>query len=95
MRWAAAASVTWSLPTNPELPQKARSHRISRRSQGRAGQKVWWSEFRSNDVYRQVDTPKDIDPQSVSASIHNGMLKIVATKTEKPVRTIPISSAAA
>jgi HSP20 family molecular chaperone IbpA len=58
-------------------------------------QKVYWSEFRGNDVYRQVDLPKDIDPQSVSASLHNGLLKIVATKAEKPARVVPITSAAA
>jgi HSP20 family protein len=46
--------------------------------------KVCWSEFLSNDVYRQVDLPKDIDPQSVTASLHNGILKIVAIKVEAP-----------
>ena len=50
---------------------------------------------RSNDVYRQVDLPKDIDPQSVSASLQNGLLKIVATKAEKPARVVPSTSAAA
>ncbi len=59
----------------------------------KGGGKVW-SEFRSNDVYRQLDLPQLIDPQSVSASLHNGLLKIVATKSAKP-RVVPISSAAA
>ncbi len=63
--------------------------------EGKKGQIVCWSEFRSNDVCRQVALPKDIDPQSVSAALHNGLLKIVATKAEEPVHVIPISSAAA
>jgi len=62
-------------------------------------QQVCWSEFRSNDVYRRVELAKDIDVQSVSASLKNGILKVVATKSEakpqeKPSRVIPISSAA-
>ena len=65
------------------------------RPERRATDKVCWSEFRSNDVYRQIELPKDIDPQSVSASLQNGLLKVVATKAEKPTRVIPITSAAA
>jgi HSP20 family molecular chaperone IbpA len=63
--------------------------------EAKKGQKVCWSEFRSNDVYRQIDLPEDIDPQSASASLHNGLLKIVATKAGKPARVVPITSAAA
>jgi len=63
--------------------------------EAKKGQKVCWSEFRSNDVYRQIDLPEDIDPQSASASLHNGLLKIVATKVGKPARVVPITSAAA
>lgn len=63
-----------------------------------AKQKLCWSEFRSNDVYRRVELAKDIDVQSVSASLTNGILKIVAakveTKSQKPVQVVPISSAA-
>ncbi len=61
-------------------------------------QKVWWSEFRSNDVYRRIELATDIDVQSVSASLKNGMLKVIAskaeTKAEKPARIVPIASAA-
>jgi HSP20 family molecular chaperone IbpA len=60
------------------------------------GGKLYWSEFHSNDVYRQVDLPGEIDPQSATASLHNGMLKITASKAMKaPPRPVPISSAAA
>jgi HSP20 family molecular chaperone IbpA len=61
----------------------------TKEEEGKKGKKVCWSEFRSNDVYRHVDLPDDIDPQSASASLNNGLLKIVASKTDKPVRAIP------
>ncbi len=61
----------------------------------KSGSKVCWSEFRSNDVYRQVDMSTDIDPQSVTARFTNGLLKITATKAAKAARVIPISSAIA
>ena len=63
--------------------------------EAKKGEKVCWSEFRSNDVYRRVDLPNDVDVQSASASLDNGMLKIVATKAAKPERVVPITSAAA
>jgi HSP20 family protein len=61
----------------------------------RKGQKVCWSEFRSNDVHRQVGLPSAIDAQSVSATLQNGMLKITAGKAMQALRAPPIASAAA
>jgi HSP20 family protein len=82
--------------TSHELIVHAKSKTETKKAeQARKGGKVCWSEFRSNDVYRQVELPKDIDPQSVSASLQNGLLKIVATKSAKSGRVVPISSAAA
>lgn len=82
--------------TPHQLVVRAKSKTESKKEEeAKKGQKVCWSEFRSNDVYRQVDLPKDIDPQSVSASLQNGLLKIVATKAEKPARVVPSTSAAA
>jgi HSP20 family molecular chaperone IbpA len=63
--------------------------------EAKKGGNVCWSEFRSNDVYRLVELPKDIDPQSASAALQNGVLKIVASKSMKTPRVVPISSAAA
>jgi HSP20 family protein len=81
--------------TARELIVHAKSKTESKKEQeARKGQKVCWSEFRSNDVYRHVELPQNIDAQSVSASLHNGVLKIVATKAAMP-RVVPISSAAA
>jgi len=56
---------------------------------------VCWSEFRGNDVYRSVALPGGIEPQSATASLHNGLLKITVNKVAKAPRAVPISSAAA
>ena len=90
---AADISVT---ATPHQLVVHAKSRIESQKEQeAKKGQRICWSEFRSNDVYRQVELPKDIDPQSVAASLHNGLLKIVATKADKPTRLVSITSAAA
>jgi HSP20 family protein len=82
--------------TPRQLVVHAKSKTESKKEEeAKKGQKVHWSEFRSNDVYRQVDLPKNIDPESVSASLQNGLLKIVAAKAEKPARVVSITSAAA
>jgi len=82
--------------TPHELIVHAKSKAESKKEEeAKKGQKVCWSEFRSNDVYRQVELPRNIDVQSVSASLNKGLLKIVATKAEKPTRVVPITSAAA
>ena len=39
-----------------------------------------WSEFNSNDMYRRFELTKNIDVQSLSASLENGILRIVATQ---------------
>jgi len=59
----------------------------------KAGQ-VRWSEFRSNDVYRRVETPAAIDVERVRASLKLGLLKITAPKVEAVVEKVPIAAAA-
>jgi len=55
---------------------------------------IRWSEFRSNDVYRRVELPKDIDVEKVSATLKNGLLKVVATKAQAQQRKVPVAAAA-
>ncbi len=68
--------------------------------EARKGESVCWSQFRSNDVYRRVELAREIDVQSVTASLTNGMLKVLAAKAEakakaeKPARLVPLSTAA-
>jgi len=82
--------------TPHELIVHAKSRTETKKEEeAKKGQKVCWSEFRSDDVYRKVGLSEGIDPHSVSASLRNGLLKIVATKIEEPARLIPISSATA
>lgn len=45
---------------------------------------VRWSEFHSNEVYRRIHLPTDIDVDKVEAEMSRGMLKIKAPKAEKP-----------
>ena len=68
--------------------------RSERTQQPREHGEVRWSEFRSNDVYRRIELPRDIDVQKVSASLNNGLLKIVAAKAPMTQRAIPVAAAA-
>jgi len=82
--------------TPGELIVHAKSKTESKKTEdAKKGHRICWSEFRSNDVYRQVGLPSRIDPQSVSATLHNGMLKISAPKAVTAPRAVPISSQAA
>ena len=56
--------------------------------------KVLWSEFRSNDVYRRIELSEPIDVAKVSATLSQGLLKIVAEKAVKKVVSIPVAAAA-
>jgi HSP20 family protein len=78
--------------TPRELIVHARLERKSapRREQG----EVRWSEFRSNDVYRRIELTQDIDVQKVSASLRNGLLRIVAPKSAMPQRKVAVAAAA-
>ncbi len=57
-------------------------------------EKICWSEFRSNDVYRRIELPADIKVEAVSAIMNNGLLKIVAPKAQHAITVVPVSSAA-
>jgi HSP20 family molecular chaperone IbpA len=57
-------------------------------------QKVLWSEFRSNDVFRRVELSEPIDLDKVSATLSQGLLKIVAEKAAKKILSAPVSAPA-
>jgi HSP20 family protein len=46
--------------------------------------KVLWSEFGSNDVYRRFELPNPIHADNVTANIENGILQIKAPEIAKP-----------
>jgi HSP20 family protein len=56
--------------------------------------KVAWSQFSSNDVYRRVEFDMEINVDKVTAKFKNGLLTIVAPKVAKPKQEIAVSSAA-
>ena len=51
--------------------------------------KVLWTEFGSNDVYRRFELPTPIDVDKTSATLDNGMLRIIAAKAPA-TQTTPV-----
>jgi HSP20 family protein len=49
-------------------------------------ERVCWSEFRGNDVYRRIALPADILVDKVSARYEHGLLKITAPKGKWPAK---------
>jgi HSP20 family molecular chaperone IbpA len=80
--------------TPRELIVHASAKTERREEKPKDGSKVLWSEFRSNDVYRRVELSEAIDVERVSASLTNGLLKVVADKAARKVANIPVAAAA-
>lgn len=83
--------------TPRELIVKASQKRDRKEDKAEEGAKVRWSEFRSNDVYRQIEFPDDVDVGKIKAEFSKGMLEIEAPKSkDKKVarKRIKVSSAA-
>lgn len=50
----------------------------------REGTKICWSEFRDNDVYRQIEYSSEVDVSKMKANFEHGMLRIeVPKRSEK------------
>lgn len=84
--------------TPHELMIKA-SHEAKQKKK-KQGEKeiVHWSEFRSNDVFRRIELPSDVDVDKISADYRRGLLEIEAPKAAKAKKLptqVKISSAAA
>lgn len=67
--------------TPRELIVKASRKREKKKDEDREGVKVRWSEFESNDVYRQIDFPANVDVAKIKADFEDGMLEIDAPKS--------------
>ncbi len=72
--------------TPRELIVRACSSNEAKSEPGGHDGTVRWSEFRSNDLYRRVALPEDIDVDQVTATFRNGLLSIVAAKAEAAAR---------
>ena len=68
--------------TPREIIVKA-SHKDEMTEKSEDDEKVRWSQFRSNEVYRQISLPSDIDVEKVEAEMKRGMLKIEAPKAKE------------
>jgi len=71
------------------------SHHGSERKGKRRGRVApSWSELRSDDLYRRIELPDDIDVAHARAALRHGMLRIILPKlaTLRPV--IPVARAA-
>ncbi|HXQ32320.1 MAG TPA: Hsp20/alpha crystallin family protein [Steroidobacteraceae bacterium] len=55
---------------------------------------VRWSEFRSNDVYRRIALPGQINVDTVTAILKNGVLAIVAPKVQQQTKPVAVKAAA-
>jgi HSP20 family protein len=62
-------------------------HAASTRQRNGNDEKVIWSEFGANDVYRRFDWPQAVRADSVTAEFDNGMLRITAPKAARAKRT--------
>jgi len=68
----------------------------SEQSGGGGKSKVRWSELRSRNALRRVGLPSTVDVEEISASLENGLLKIVAPKARaagEATKQVEISSA--
>jgi HSP20 family protein len=67
----------------------------SEQSAGDDESKVRWSELRSRSAFRRVGLPTTVDVEKISASLENGLLKIVAPKARaegKAAKQVQIST---
>lgn len=67
--------------TPRELIVKASRKKEQKKDKDEEGVKVRWSEFQSNEVYRQIDFPEDVDVAKIEAEFSDGMLEIEAPKS--------------
>jgi HSP20 family protein len=77
----APADVTVTATPREIIVKAAHEHRASG-----DGETLRWSEFRSNDVFRRVALPSDVDVEKTSASFKDGLLEIVAPKARTAVQ---------
>ena len=71
--------------TPRELIVRAKRETERKEEQGSKQDGVHWSEFRSAEVCRRVELPREVLVEKVSASLKNGILKVVAAKADRPI----------
>jgi HSP20 family molecular chaperone IbpA len=80
--------------TPQEIIVKA-AHEHAKKSDSDTGDKLRWSEFRSDSVLRRVELPSAVDVNKITASFKNGLLTITAPQVEKAkaaATSIPVTA---
>lgn len=83
--------------TPRELIVRAAHESRSRKADAEDDERICWSEFRQNVVYRRIDMPMTIDVAKVRAELKRGMLEIDAPKAahaHRKARSAGVASAA-
>ncbi len=65
-------------------PNEVIVHAATEKEKKTQKDKVLWTEFGSNDVYRRFDVPNAINVDQVTAKLDNGILRVNAPKIAKP-----------
>jgi HSP20 family protein len=81
---AADISVT---ATPREILVKAARKQERKESENKKGTKLQWTEFRSNDVLRRIELPRDVNVDKISADLRNGLLKITAPQAQDAAKS--------
>lgn len=79
-------------PRSLVVQARARSERKEDARKGEA--RVHWSELRSADVCRRIEFARDLDVHRISATLKNGVLRVVARKQEQPSKPVAVAAAA-
>lgn len=64
-------------------PTEVVVHAESQRRASGQEEKVLWSEFGSNDVYRRIELPEAVKADAITAELDNGLLRIKAPKAAR------------
>ena len=66
-------------------PTEVIVHAATKKEKSTQDVNVLWTEFGSNDVYRRFEVANPIDVDRVTARLENGILRINAPETAKPM----------
>jgi HSP20 family protein len=81
--------------TPRELIVKAQ-HKVERKEKGTPKKdQTRWSEFRSEELYRHVELPETVVVDKITATVHNGLLTVLAPKVpRRSTKAVPVKDAA-
>jgi HSP20 family protein len=60
----------------------------------KAEARIHWSELHRADVCRRIEFGRELDLERISATLKNGVLRIVARKAQRPSKPVAVAAAA-